>query len=126
MTRLLIINDESIASLIKVKEYAENNRLSIDDLLDIMNKNKISIADTQEHHCIIPDDFMVSFSIEEWQPGEFYRHASISTMNNLPGRVPNPPAINLLISYLGFAKSIEYCHVKLRDDVVHIAEKISK
>lgn len=107
-----ILSDKSKSHLTALKNYAEANPISFDDLLDIRNGREPFIGDRPGHSCTIPAGFRVVFSIE-YQPvkdsNEFAktRHASFS----IHDRVPHPDACKALMTELGFKKELEDCIV---------------
>jgi hypothetical protein len=53
-----------------------------------------------ELNCKIPDGFTVCYSIEEQPQGGWYRHLSVAVDH--PEKLPNPPAVSLLLEELGY------------------------
>lgn len=97
--RVLAITPE-VSALIKEQiKYAEDHRLTIDQLKLMMSNDLHPIGDTVEHVLDIPDGFRVVYSIDE-QPSGLMRHISISIPISDKG--PHPAAINMIIHEYGF------------------------
>jgi len=121
--RLLIINDESRALIKKVIEYAESHIYSLDDLLDIKNKQLSVAGDEPEFSCEIPDGFRVVYTIEN-QPMGKVRHISISIKTDEPNKLPNPAAVEMIIAEFGFKNKLQDCHVSLEKDIaINVIDK---
>lgn len=120
--RPLVIDEEAKIKLQTLKEFAERNPLSVDDLLDIHNKSEPPVGDREGFSCEIPFGFRIVFSVEP-QPKGPARHLSISV--DAPNRMPNPVAVQLLMQELGFDKELEECYVYFEDkNAVNIIEYI--
>lgn len=107
-----LINEEARNILNALREHAEDNPISFDDLLDIHNGREPSIGDRPGFSCVIPTGFKVVFSIE-YQPirgsDKFARtrHASFSVNE----KTPHPEACKMIMAALGFKKGLEGCMV---------------
>lgn len=117
--RVLVIGQEERASLGKIKEFAESNVLSFDDLLDIKNNTEPNVGNRPNHWCIIPDNFRVVYSVEMHpnKDGSGFtklRAMSMSVPNE--GKLPNPDACNMVMIELGFKGTLEDCYVRIEND----------
>lgn len=120
--RLLVINDEVRSTIKKLIEYAESHQYSLDDLLDIKNKQLSVAGDEPEFSCEIPDGFRVVYTIEN-QPMGKVRHISIS-ISGEKGKLPNPAAVEMIISEFGFKNKLEDCHVSIEKDIaINVIDK---
>lgn len=112
--RPLILGEEQKETLLKLKQNAESNPLSFDDLLDIYNGHQPMVGDREGFSCIIPVGYRVCLSIED-QPkkdGSGFmktRHMSVSVATE--GKLPNPEACKMIMSELGFKKELHECIV---------------
>lgn len=103
----VIIIDASIQEELKqLRQFAEENPLCMDDVLDM--KNRQLILD-KRHVAFVPADYRVMFSIE-WQPKGEARHMSISLVNQ-PGKLPHPEAVKMIMPLLGFKNPLEKCFI---------------
>lgn len=111
-SRPLIITPEIKGELLSLKKYAEENAYSMDDLLDMYNKQKPVPGDIKEHVRYIPFGFRVVFSIENQIKAQV-KHLSVSidTDNLLPGI----PAVELIMEEIGFTKKFEECLVRIEE-----------
>jgi len=130
--RVLVMGPPERETLKKLREHAESNVLSFDDLLDIKNKQAPVVGHRKEHVCIIPTDFRVVYSVEQHpykqQTGDkpsfaTLRHASISVPAE--GKMPTPEACQMIIAELGFKSDFEDCmiDVSTENEVVGIIEE---
>ena len=99
MKGILVIGSNEIESLVKLREYAENNIVPLDDLL-----KQIPIGDNPNHAVRVPVDFRVVFSIEE-QPSGLFRHMSVSVSRE--EKVPTPETIRIIAQHLGFYSGVK-------------------
>lgn len=121
--RPLVIGNNEKERLKQVKEYAETHPFSVDDILDMMNRELGGAGTDPNHQCIIPFDYQVIFTVEN-QPHGTVRHLSMSVPGR--GRFPNPHACQMVMDELGFLNKIDggKCEVKVIEDKIHIAERI--
>lgn len=110
--RPLIIDDIVRARIGDVIAYAEHNVLSMDDLLDIHNKQGPAPGDMIGYVCFIPFGYNVVYSIEEQNPGKM-RHLSISVDED--GKLPSPSAVEFIMQLFGFKKDLKECIVIKQD-----------
>lgn len=108
-----LIIDETFRNQIQVLvDYAENNPLSMDDLLDTYNKEMNPIGEAKEFVLITEYGYRIVYSIE-MQPAGKIRHLSISV--NEDGKLPNEFAVREIMNLIGFNNKLEKCIVKLED-----------
>lgn len=101
--RALIIGHEEKEKLAALKKHAEQNEMSMDDMLDLMSGAVSPAGDRPGFSCIIPTDFRVVFTVEA-QPRGRARHVSISVPEE--NKVPSPESCDLIMMHLGFKKSL--------------------
>ena len=107
--RVLIIDTEAKAAIKKMVAFAEANHYTTDDILDMMNGDT-QIAGNDPDHIVDPfQGYKVVFSIEEQNAGPT-RHLSVSV--DTPGRVPNFPALQMIMDEIGFTRKVEECKVE--------------
>jgi len=94
---ILFMGPEERESLRTLKEYAEANPISLDDLLDQMNGERKPVGSMQEYTRHIPVNYKVVFSIEE-QPKADIRHCSVSCNGN----TPSIEAMEWILKELGY------------------------
>jgi hypothetical protein len=103
--RPFFLGKEQRQQLKKIKEYAEANPYSMDDLLDAHNDKKLNAGHSKNNRCIIPVDFLIVYSIEETtifptNSSHFLRHLSIAIPSK--DRLPAPETVSLVMEELGF------------------------
>jgi hypothetical protein len=108
---VLIIDGEAKLKLQALIAHAEKNVFSMDDLLDVHNKDMLCAGDLgSDFSCEIPRGYKVVFSLED-QPAGRVRHLSVSV--NRPGLCPSPQAVQAIMEEIGFQHNILQCQVKL-------------
>ena len=96
--------------LCQLRIYAEENPLSMDDLLDTMNKEKAPVGNSNSHRVYLDDGIKVVYSIEKQIPG-LVRHLSIGKRDDFA-----PYAIfNYVMRELGFKGSISDSMIYIED-----------
>lgn len=108
--RPLIIDEDARNKFRKVIEHAEANVFTMDDLLDIYNKQGTIAGDMKEFTCILPFGYRIVYSIEEQNPSKV-RHLSISV--NEDDKLPNELAVKEIIKEFGFTNELENCLLRL-------------
>ena len=124
--RVLVIGPSEKEILKKLKENAEQNVFSFDDLLDMYNKRVPIVGEREGFTCTIPATFRIAYSIEEHplKDGKGFkklRHASISVPEI--GKLPNPEACNMIIEELGYKNKLDGCVVHVEDRAINIIEE---
>lgn len=102
--RPLIIGDIERGNLQKLKEYAEANPISMEDLKSTVVGAKPPIGDDARHAVYLPVGYRVVYSVEQQMPG-IMRHFSISVPEK--GKFPNMHVVNELIGILGFKEKVD-------------------
>src|SRR5437762_4044175 len=110
--RPMIIDEDAKQKIKAVIVHAEANVFSMDDLLDIYNKQEKVAADQSGFVCEIPVGYRIVYSLED-QPAGIVRHLSVSVDEDKC--LPNPPTVELLMKLFGFQSDLAFCHVKLED-----------
>lgn len=109
---VLILDDSVIDSIISLAKYAEENPVSMDELLDTVNKQAKPVGDFKEHTLELPFGNRIVYSIED-QPLGKIRHLSMS--KGVKGKLPSVEAVRIIMKLLGFKNEIEY-------DIIFIEE----
>ena len=110
--RILILDGETKDKLQNLVAYAENNPLTMDDLLDTYNKQLAPVGDMSGHVVNLPFGFRVVYSIEQQVKGDV-RHLSISVDDE--GKLPNDVAVREVMKLIGFKNELEKCIIKLEE-----------
>lgn len=97
--RPFIITETIRAQFEVLKEYAEKHPYSMDDLLDIYNKQKDVAGFDKNLRLELPFGYRIVYSIEE-QPKGKVRHLSVSV--STPGKLPNPVVVDEIMNLLGY------------------------
>jgi hypothetical protein len=99
---MLLMIDEAVRARIReVIDRARNNRLSIDDMLDIMNGARQHVGLDPDYNVLIAMGYRVAYSEEE-HPHGMMKHLSISCNDELPQRA----AAAMLMEEFGFKSSL--------------------
>ncbi len=108
---VLIIDEEAKARIKEVKEYAERNHYSIDDLLDIKNGVQEPPGDNGFYSCHLMEGYRVVYTIEDQPSVGLVRHMSIS----LNEQLPSVPSVQLIMEEFGFENQLQDCYLFLED-----------
>ena len=102
--RPLVIGPDELAALARVKAHAEANFF---DLATVKHafENHIQLAKPAEFRCLIPQGFVVAFTIEQ-HPAGWCRHFSASLADAPPGKLPNSRALAMIGRELGMRMDI--------------------
>jgi hypothetical protein len=92
--------------------YAEKNPVSMDELLDTVNKQAKPVGDFSQHTLNLPFGYRLVYSIEE-QPKGRIRHLSMSV--NEDEKLPNEFVVREVMKLIGFKNELENCMVKLEN-----------
>lgn len=119
---VLVIGTEEKETLKNLREHAEKNEFSLDDLLDIMNKAEPPAGDRKGFSCIIPVGVRIVHTIEN-HPGGKMRHMSVSLQNS---KLPMPELVNMILPELGFKTDMSECHVSIEETekAINVMEKV--
>jgi hypothetical protein len=110
--RPLIIDEMTKDKCAALVRYAEKDIVTMDDLLDTVNKQRLPIGDDPGHVIIISVGYRCVFSIED-QPAGKVRHLSISI--DAPGKLPSVPACEEIIKLFGFDGELYDCKLGFED-----------
>lgn len=124
--RPLIIDNNVKEQIAKVIDHAKQNIFSVDDLLDVMNKEISKAGDSEGFTVVIPVGYTCVFSYEN-QPIGLARHLSISV--DEPDKMPNVESVKEIMNQFGFESELEQCIVgieKLEEsyNAISIAELV--
>lgn len=108
---VLIIDEEAKARIKEVKEYAERNHYSIDDLLDIKNGAQEPPGDNGFFSCHLMNGYRVVYTIEDQPSVGLVRHMSIS----LNEQLPPVPSVQIIMEEFGFESQLQDCFLFLED-----------
>lgn len=108
---VLIIDEEAKARIKEVKDYAERNHYSIDDLLDIKNGAQEPPGDNGFFSCHLMNGYRVVYTIEDQPSVGLVRHMSIS----LNEQLPPVPSVQLIMEEFGFESQLQDCFLFLED-----------
>lgn len=110
--RALITDNLVREKVRRVIEYAAKHVLSIDDLLDIYNKQEPVVGDRPEHVCHIPIGYRVVYNHEKQNIGVM-KHISISV--DTPGKLPNIEAVREILKLFDIETPLEDCDVRMEE-----------
>lgn len=120
--RPFVIGKEELDKLAAIKKYAEENPFSMDDHLDVYNKEKLGAGHTPHHRCIIPVGFLIIYSIDTIVQEEkeiLVRHLSVQILQ--AGSLPSPAVVSLVMAQMGFTKPLGgVLGVQETDGVIHV------
>lgn len=108
---ILILDDRAKERIEKIIDYAHRHPLSMDDMLDIMNKAQEPPGNNPEHVTIIGNVKCV-YSEEQQNVG-LCKHLSISVNN--PGSLPNPEIVKQILLLFNIHTKLEECMVDLEE-----------
>jgi|SRR6185503_2540318 len=102
----IVISKSQEEALLKLKKYAEANKLSFADKVDVLTKRKKDVSDRKEHTVLIPLSYKVVYCVEagselDEKVGKFYRHLSMSIAKQ--NKYPNPAVVGMIAAKLGFS-----------------------
>lgn len=125
--RVLIIGEEERQRIKEIREYAENNPFSFDDILDIKNGHEPAPGDIDKFAFRLPGGIRVVFTIDE-QPlkngAGFTKVRHISLSVPVKDKLPSPEACELILVEFGFKNKLEDCYVHLEEEgCVNIMEE---
>lgn len=103
-----ILTQEMVEDLKSLALFAEKNPFSMDNLLDIYNKQAKPAGDQKEFVRFLPFGYKVVFSIEDQVKGKV-RHLSISIDKD--GALSSIQSVKAVMEVLGFEGGLEDCIV---------------
>jgi hypothetical protein len=113
MSTPLVINDRVRADIHRVRDYALKYPLATADVESAVAMQKSQLYDRPDHWCVVPLGFRCAFTIEpaisktSMGPLGYIRHLSVSMIKR--GRVPSPPAMDMLMEEFGFTCNVNAC-----------------
>lgn len=114
------------AALKVLREKAEANPVHMPTMMKQIKSaegKRRHMAQMTEQTLEIPVGCMVTFSIEHGHPGGTARHMSISVSGE--GHLPNPVAIWVFATELGFTGSLTDCYVYKEDLEGHVGTAVN-
>jgi hypothetical protein len=124
--RPMVIDDNVKRKIERLAAYAEAHILSMDELLDIVNKQAPPPGDNKNFVVEIPVGYRVVYTIED-QPAGKVRHLSVSV--DKVGKVPSITAVQEIMRMIGFKGELNECKVDFErfsenQDAVNVLEVI--
>lgn len=107
---LLIVDNNFQRNIKKLVDFARENPLSMDDLLDIYNGAMKVVGDTEGYYFVTPTGIKIVHCIEQQVAGEV-RYLSVSVPSD--GSLPNPYLIMQIMEEVGFENKMEDCILDL-------------
>ena len=112
MPRPVLFDQRVIERINKVVDYAHKHPLSMDDLLDIINKQRKPPGDFEEHRVLIPVGVLCVYSEELQNPGTC-KHLSIAV--DTPGKLPSIEVAREILPLFGIHTELEKCQIKVHE-----------
>jgi len=110
MASIVIIDDVVREKIKSIIEHAKANITSYEDLKKVAKGEANPVGDYEDFTVLIPDGIKAVFSYEEQpKPVGLCKHLSVSV--NLPGRVPNPAAVIMVMKEFDFKNNLDNCIV---------------
>lgn len=75
--RPLLLDDKNRSAIKRVVEYAHKNPFTIDNMLDVMNKQMPVAGDMAEYTCNVDFGYRVVFSIEKQVKGDVFHLSAL-------------------------------------------------
>lgn len=80
MITVVVISEEEIDKIKGLAKFAEENALSMDDVLDTLNKQKLPVGDDERFVVELSNGIKIVYSIENQEVG-VVKHLSVSVKN---------------------------------------------
>jgi hypothetical protein len=112
--RVMVIGANEKKLLADLRKNAEANRFNRKQFLEMVEQVRPAPIDVPGFSCTIPYGFSICFSLEEQPRVGWCRHLSVAVDD--PARVPNPPAVGLLMEELGF----KHCNLEVYSPDIHV------
>ena len=109
---ILIFDTPTIQRIKQVVDYGHRHPLSMDDMLDIMNKARKPPGDFEEHVVYLSFGYKCVYSEEQQNVG-ICKHLSVSLAT--PGRLPNPGVVEEILPLFDM-------HTPMHDCIIDIEE----
>lgn len=110
--RVLVIDDFSKARIKRLREYAENNPLTTQDVLDTIDGKKGPIGDDPNHVVHLFDNFRIVYSVEQ-QPEGTFKHISVSLKDT--DKLPSLQAFELILEAFGMPDTANCVHMWIEE-----------
>jgi hypothetical protein len=104
--RALVLDDEARTEISKVIAYAQDHKINFPSLEKMMAGELYPVGDNAFYACYLNQGYRAVFSFEE-QPCGWCRHLSISVDTRF--KLPNVPAVELIMKEFGFSGGIYDC-----------------
>jgi hypothetical protein len=112
MARVLIFDTPTKQRIDYVIDYARMHPLTMDDMLDIINKQRSPPGNDPNHVVHISFGYRCVFSMEQQNPG-LCKRLSISV--DTPGKLPNPGVTEEIMKEFGIEKPLDECFLGFED-----------
>ena len=96
---IVAVDEGTKTRIAQLIEYANNHRISLDELLKIVDFEKPPVGDRNGHSIILNKNYRVVYSIEEL-PNRWVKHISISVKD--PNSLPSPGAVEDIVRLFDF------------------------
>jgi hypothetical protein len=106
MARVLIFDNSIRARIDQVVDYARMHPITMDDMLDIINKQRSPPGDDPHFVVNIPFGYRCVFTMEQQNPG-LCKRLSISV--DSPGKLPNPGVTEEIMKEFGIERPLDEC-----------------
>ena len=127
--RALVMGPEQEAGLKKLRHHAEANRIGVNELLDIYNRQAPPVGDREGFDIEIPVGYRVVYCIEHQKKG-WARHMTVSVHPARPDQCAHPEAIKWFMAQLGFTGEMNGKDVMVyfedQNSVVNVIEYIKE
>lgn len=110
--RPIIIDGRAKESIRAMVQFAKENPLTIDNVLDVANGQREAPGDMHGYRCYVDMGYKIVYSIEHTPIG-LVQHLSMSV--DTPGKAPSSEAVQLIMSEIGFHKQLGDCQIWVED-----------
>ena len=121
--RPLVIDEAARRRITDVLCFAEENRITKSELMEIIETNGPAVGDDENRCCYLDHGFKIVYSIEE-QPVGWCHHISVSVA--AIDKLPNVEAVSLIMSEFGITAKMEDCHIYIEKSTPESVNVISK
>lgn len=105
--RPLILDNVTVDRLQELAAYADKNRYTVDEILDVKAGRMITPGEQKEFVCFINFGFKVVYTVEE-QNENVLRHLSVRV--DKPGVLPSEIAVEEIMKIIGFTGGLRNCY----------------
>lgn len=113
--RPLILNEKTKEEIQRVRNYAENNPLTLSKRQSILDGTGEIPGDNPNFVCVVPKDYRCVFTIDQGKKENelfWVRHLSVSVPD--PSMCPNILGVQILMKEFGFRQNLCDAEGKLR------------